>query len=163
MLNSFSWSYPKGINLVKPENLHLTLLFIGDTDEQEIPAIKAVIRECISEVNAFELRMLGIELFPSVSPRLVWAKLDTQTRDIFLLAKDLGKKISELKVQPDIKSLKLHITLGRIRQQQSPEAERLFISTTLPAETAAYDTVTLYQSVLLPTGPVYKPIETYKI
>jgi 2'-5' RNA ligase len=162
-LNVWSRTYNKNINWVKPENLHLTLLFIGDTESGDVANIKDILFEKTLRTGSFELNCLGFELFPAVSPRLLWVKLEARDKGIFAFAKDLNRAVKELGYEPDAKGLKLHITVGRIKAPQPVWIEEEFLRAELPNTTALYDTVTLYQSILKPDGPVYTPLEQFTL
>ena len=162
-LNIWSRAYPHGISWVKPENLHLTTLFIGDTQSSDLEQIKAALFELILRTPCFELKCKGFELFPAAEPRLLWVKQESSDNSIFAFAKELKRTVAELGLEPDAKSLRLHITAGRIKSQQPVHAEREFLAAALPAEAAIYDTVTFYQSILKPEGPVYTPLEQYTL
>lgn len=156
-------AHSKGINWVKNENLHLTLLFIGDTESNDIPEIKEALFKLMLKTPCFELNCLGFELFPAVEPRLLWVKLDTKDKEIFSFSKELHKTIREFEYEPDKKALKLHITVGRIKSPQPVWLEQEFLKAELTGEPAVYDTVTFYQSMLKPDGPVYTPLEQYTL
>jgi 2'-5' RNA ligase len=162
-LSIYSRSYPRGINWVKPENLHLTLLFIGDTPRDVIPRIQESLSGVCSKLQPYSLSMLGCELFPAVNPRLLWVKLDPEDKSIFCLPKIMAKELAEHGIKPDLKPLKLHVTLARIKAPQSPAMEREFLQTDLASATSTYDTISYYRSSLQPDGPVYTALEQYRL
>jgi len=162
-LGTWSRSFPNGINWVKPENLHLTLLFIGETQSGDIARIQAALFELMLKTESFELSCLGFELFPAVEPRLLWVKLDTPDKGKFTFAKELNRTVRQIGYVPDVKALRLHITVGRIKARQPVWMEEEFLKSELPRQTACYNTVTFYQSVLKPDGPVYSPLEQYTL
>lgn len=162
-LNLWSQAHRNGINWVKPENLHLTLLFIGETQNADIPDLSKALFDFLIKTSGFELKCLGFELFPAREPRLIWVKLDTQDRGIFRLAKDLNRAVRDCGYEPDAKSLKLHITVGRIKTRQPAWLEQEIMQSQLDQEPALYDTVTFYQSVLMPDGPVYTPLRQFNM
>lgn len=162
-LRKWTSAYPRGISWVKPENLHLTLLFLGDTPDNEIKEITPLLQEIMAQQHCFELRLTGFELFPAIQPRLLWAKLEAGDKRIFALAKQLNHAISEFGYELESRALKLHITMGRIKAQQIPSTENEFLAAALPTVPAVYDTVTYYSSVLKPEGAIYKPIERYQL
>jgi len=152
-----------GINWVHPENLHLTLLFIGDTPAGELPVFEQALGEFLLRQRAYELQCLGYELFPATEPRLLWAKLHSADKRIFALAKELAYLAREYDLQPDEKHLKLHVTIGRIKQQQPTWREAEFLSAPLPESPDRYDTISLYRSDLHPDGPVYTALQQYQL
>lgn len=162
-LNIWSRSYPTGINWVKPPNLHLTLLFIGDTQSADIAQIKEAMFNLTQKINSFELSCMGFELFPAIEPRLLWVKLQSKDKEVFSFAKELSRMVKDFGYEPDAKALKLHVTVGRIKAQQPVWLEQEFLKAALPSQAAEYDTVTLYQSILKPEGPVYTPLEQYAL
>lgn len=162
-LNIWRRAHPNGINWVKDDNLHLTLLFIGDTQSADIPELDKELFDLCRKVNSFELRCMGFELFPAIEPRLLWVKLEASDKAIFSFAKDLSKAVREFGYEPDAKALKLHITVGRIKIQQPVWAEQEFLKSELPGDMAVFDNVTLYQSMLYPDGPVYTPLAQYQL
>jgi 2'-5' RNA ligase len=111
----------------------------------------------------FNLKVLGFELFPAREPRLIWVKLEAESNGIFSFAKELTHTVKELGMEPDVKALKLHITVGRIKSQQPAWLEQEIMKSQLPCEAETYDEVTLYQSVLQPDGPVYTPLQQYRL
>jgi 2'-5' RNA ligase len=162
-LNKWSKLYRNGINWVKPENLHLTMLFIGDTQSGDLPELQEALFNLIIKKAGFSVKCLGFELFPARDPRLIWIKLETEDNGIFSLAKEMNRTIRDFGYVPDTKSLKLHITVGRIKSQQPVWLEQEIMQSELPSDAALYDEVTFYQSVLKPDGPVYTPLQQYRM
>jgi 2'-5' RNA ligase len=162
-LGSWSRLHKNGINWVKPENLHLTMLFIGDTQSGDIPQLQEALFNLMIKRAGFRMRCLGFELFPAREPRLIWVKLDTADKEIYSFAKDLNRTVREFGYEPDAKPLKLHITVGRIKVQQPVWLEQEIMQSALPSEPAVYDEITLYQSMLKPDGPVYTPLQQYRM
>jgi len=162
-LRKWKNAFPNGINWVKPENLHLTLLFIGDTPRDSVPRLISELSTWSSSITAAELELLGYELFPAHQPRLLLAKLDTHAREVFTYPKQLCKIAYSLHLKPDTKPLKLHITMGRIKSMQTPEQERNFMQTPLPHRLDRYDKLSLFQSSLRPEGPTYTALETFNL
>lgn len=162
-LNNWSKSHTRGIRWVTPENLHLTLLFIGDTHSGDLPGLKEALFDLMIKSTAFNLFFMGFELFPAKEPRIIWVKLNSDNRDIYNFTKDLTRIVKEFGYQPDVKSLKLHITVGRIKSPQQPWLEQEIMQSELPKEPAIYDNVTFYQSILKQEGPVYFPLQQYEM
>ena len=162
-LTRWSAVHRNGINWVKPENLHLTLLFIGDTNSGDLDDIKEELFKLCLKETAFRISCLGFELFPARQPRLIWIKLKTEDQEIFSYSKSITRTIKGFGYEPDVKPLKLHITAGRIKIQQPVWLEQEIMRSALPAESAVYDTITFYQSVLKPDGPVYIPLKQFNL
>ncbi|HOZ00812.1 MAG TPA: RNA 2',3'-cyclic phosphodiesterase [Candidatus Syntrophosphaera sp.] len=152
-----------GVKWVEEQNLHLTLLFLGDVEAGLIPELEALIRENVSGCRTFPLALKGLELFPARAPRLVWASLAHRDEELFRLHKELLGSLRRNGFEPDPKPLKLHITLGRIRNQLPPLLEKEIMAGEVERSWQNYGTLTLYRSVLKPEGPTYHVLEQYKM
>lgn len=156
-------AHPRHANWVKPQNLHITLLFIGDVEQGSLKQLCACLAEHCAQYDPPRLILEGYELFPASRPRLLWAKLKAEDRSIFSFPKALIPKLEDLGLEPDRKNLKLHTTLARIKQAFSPEQEREFLATRLSAESFSCERITLYRSELKPDGPLYSVIDQYDL
>lgn len=152
-----------GVKWVSEQNLHLTLLFLGDVESTSIPLLEKILAERTQGQKAFPLSVKGLELFPAKNPRLIWASLASADKDLSTFHKNLLGKIRREGFEPDIKPLRLHITLGRIKTPLPVSLERDIMQSEVDNATYAYDTVTLYRSVLKPEGPTYHVLEQYKL
>ncbi|MCB5254002.1 MAG: RNA 2',3'-cyclic phosphodiesterase [Candidatus Cloacimonadaceae bacterium] len=153
----------KGVSWVAMENLHLTVNFIGEVAEHRVDALKNLIAAQASKLKAIRLKAEGITLFPSKYPRLIWVQLLSDEKDLYLLHRQLLSSMRQLGIDADAKKLKLHVTLGRIKAQQSPEFERSVLAYDFPSEELYWDTLILYRSTLRPEGPRYDIIEQYNL
>ncbi len=163
--NLLKWSkvYREGINWVKPEQLHITLNFLGEIDGFALNNLLPHFEDCILRYPPFELSCLGFELFPARQPRLLWVKMDSAEPSIFELERNLRHIYRDHVQKQENRQLKLHATLCRIKTQQPVWRETDFMSAKLPEETASYDTITLYQSILGPQGPRYIPLGKFEL
>lgn len=153
----------KDINWVKPENLHLTVNFIGEVAEHRLPELRALLTRQAQRFTAPELRTEGIELFPHRFPRLIWLKLSGDEDVLKTLNRQTLSSLRALGIEADAKNIKLHVTLGRIKSQQSVEFERAAMMYEFPQETRVWSTLSLYKSLLHPSGPKYEIIEQYDL
>jgi 2'-5' RNA ligase len=117
-----SFSYFNGIcpiNWTKRNNLHITLLFLGNIETEDLFYIFEKMQTISENTNSFEITLNSINYSPSNNPRMVWVNTlktkelkDTQS----LLEKDLFNRGN--------KEFNAHITLGRIKQWQFRRIER---------------------------------------
>ncbi|MDD3536340.1 MAG: RNA 2',3'-cyclic phosphodiesterase [Candidatus Cloacimonetes bacterium] len=152
-----------GINWVKPENLHLTLNFIGEMPEHQLPDFAKDLAELFAAQAPKSLQAKGYELFPARSPRLLWLKLSGSENELSKLNRKVLKLAWTYGVDADAKALKLHVTLGRIKAPQHPDFERFAMSYPVSQENLVLDTIRLYQSILRAEGPTYKVIKEYNL
>ena len=163
VVNRYSKTTPPYVNWVKPENLHLTLLFIGDVQPQEIRIIDEVLAKQLEGFPSFIFRPEGLEFFPSLQPHLLWLKLSSENEDIFKLNRRLLKELSSCGIEADKKAMKLHITLARLKSSLNPALEREIMSRNIKHEPLYFDCLCLFKSQLFPEGPQYTVLNRYNL
>ncbi len=107
--------YP--IRWVAPENVHLTLKFLGEVAEAQVPGVCAAVDESAKGLGALEMAVRDFGAFPNLRrPQVVWAGLagcapldELQSRIEVALA-GLGFPREQRKFQP-------HLTLGRSQKR----------------------------------------------
>ena len=104
-------------NFTRPENLHLTLIFIGETKEEEITLIESVIVDVIQRHNqSFNLTLSKVNCFKNFNRELWWISVD-HSDPYFSNLKNIRQKIadglSDKNIIFDNKPFKAHITLAR--------------------------------------------------
>lgn len=152
-----------GINLrwVRPENMHLTLKFLGDTKEDNIEKVTAAIYDSVEAYEPVLLFAKGVGVFPGIKrPRVVWVGVSGQLESLIGLQKRLEEGLEGLGFEKEKRSFKGHLTLGRVKGRIDPKklggALKKYIGFT--SETFYADNVVLYKSELKPTGAVYTEI-----
>lgn len=146
-----------GIKWVKPENMHLTLKFLGATAADKISAVAAVLSRAAAGVTGFPVSVSGFGAFPSRNnPKVVWAGLETG--DVLLtLQKEIDLRLEPLGFQREKKPFSPHLTLGRVRDAKAKKVLRTMFEK-IPSDPIGSFTVeqlTFYKSELMPQGPVY--------
>ncbi|MEN6444777.1 MAG: RNA 2',3'-cyclic phosphodiesterase [Candidatus Cloacimonas sp.] len=152
-----------GVNWVKPENLHLTLLFIGDVQPAQLAEIEEALTKQLIDFPAFNFTPEGLEFFPAINPHLLWLKLSSPNNDIFKLNRHIGRELSAQGILSDNKAIKLHITLARLKINLAPELEREIMSQNIIRTPLLFDTVCLYKSQLMPEGPKYTILNKHNL
>lgn len=142
----------KGIKLVKTENLHLTLLFIGDKgSDEDIDKLRNI------SFKPFRLSSISVELFPERKPRLIWVGLKKPQELAELHSKIAGVFGAE-------EELRAHITIGRIKWLSGENKKALIEKTEqLNPYNITFDVshFNLYSSELKPGGPEYQVVESF--
>ncbi len=144
---------PGAVKWVEQENLHLTLLFIGETPQERLAGLSAAAEKTAGEVTAFTVEIAGLNAFPGRNrPRVIFAGVGRGERELHFLA---GRLAFNLGIRPD-KPFRAHFTLGRVRDgRQAPPlpeaAPEILVSSVFPVESFY-----CLESTLTPRGPVYK-------
>jgi len=143
------------------ENLHVTLHFLGATDETLIKPLARELSRAAQEAVPFSTRVYGTGCFPNPSrPRVFWAGLDSKTQWNALYERT-GAAIASLGLPVETRAYRPHITLGYARKQAArPEVQAVLPALAAAAGTEPFteksafrvDSVILFESVLSPAG-----------
>jgi 2'-5' RNA ligase len=103
----------------KGDEFHLTLQFLGDTNENDVPAIGRALEEVAERFAPIDVRYVGLGAFPEPSrARTVWAGVrDEPQGALGRLATAIGKALTPLGFPPEARVYRPHITLGRLRRR----------------------------------------------
>jgi 2'-5' RNA ligase len=162
-------SYSDVFRILKPENLHLTLHFLGNIDVIKIPALQDNIGSVISGHRRFKLGIKGIGAFPSFrKPKILWAGAASPGTELVSLHRNLMPALTPLGIEIDERPFRGHITLayGRknipfSRLREGGKALRnsgWTVDLNFPAET-----VILYQSELSSNGARHLPVQVFEL
>jgi 2'-5' RNA ligase len=106
------------IRWVKPENIHLTLKFLGDIEEESTGSIIHVIKGTCSRFEPLTLEIRGVGVFPNAkSPRVIWAGVNCNTA-LAEIRNSIEEGLSSLGFDRDNRKFSPHLTLGRFRSSQ---------------------------------------------
>lgn len=108
------------VRWVKPENIHLTLIFFGDVEENVIEDIKEKVNEAVKGMASVKIRLKGVGVFPNLKrPRVVWVGLGGDIDRLSDLRDNLQSKLNALGFIPERRPFKPHLTLGRFKGRTS--------------------------------------------
>ncbi len=143
---------------VKPENIHLTLRFLGNIAPGRIDEIADAMVQAVEERLALVLKLRGIGFFPGIRrARVIWIGLGGQVQQLFALQRKLEQHLADIGFAGEKRPFKAHLTLGRIRQNVPAAVMRRIVDEFSDFGSADFTAgrVCLYQSDLQPSGPVY--------
>ena len=154
------------ITWVKPGNLHLTLKFLGDTDEELVPeAIRAL--DAAADVHAaFTVRVRGAGGFPDLRrPSVLWLALAEGGDRMVRLAGDVERALVGAGFPRDERTFTPHLTVGRVRiaGRGADFAAACARVDDRDAGACGIDRVTLYRSTLNPDGPAYTALRQCRL
>lgn len=146
-----------GFRWVKPENLHLTLKFLGDVKPEQIDAIKKAITKVSDEFSVFKTRLDGFGFFPDKKkPRVFF--IGTDREELFRsIAAELETALAEIGFAKEDR-FKSHITLARIKDSRNIGFLNKKIATNVSVGIFPVEAISLYKSTITGQGPVYEKI-----
>jgi len=152
------------IRTVNPENLHITLKFLGEVCEDDVKSVSSEVADFSGNYSPFRLAFSGLGSFGNPRfPRVVWAGI-SQGRDVVKdMCEDLNKRLFH--IRKDDKEPHPHLTLGRVR---SPVNSGKLLETIQSLRDVKLGEcyvkeITLKGSLLKPDGPEYTDIETFAL
>lgn len=150
------------VKWVNPQNIHLTLKFLGEIDEKQLMEISRILEDTARDRSQFHIRLASFGAFPNIkSCRVIWVGIDKGDAETKEIAKDLEREIEKIGIPKEERAFSSHITIGRMRsslnrQKLTQALEKLASdSEGFPAESPVTK-ITLYKSTLTPQGPIYK-------
>jgi 2'-5' RNA ligase len=148
----------RGVRWCTPEQLHVTLKFLGEVPDARLPAVVQALRGAAAGCAPFALELRGLGCFPSPArPRVFWAGINDPAGGCAgwvraadpLLAAAVG-------TAPESRPYTPHVTLGRVRDDAGPETRAALEGVAAPAGCPwNVREVVLFESVLSPRGARY--------
>lgn len=150
---------PENIKWVRAENLHLTLKFLGDINDDAIKKVKSIIDESVCGLLPLTLHLSGAGIFPPEGlARIVWGGISCENENPQEIARRLDSAFTFLGVSSDGRDFTPHITIGRVGQQKIPsdKIQKALDRIKIATFSQPVQHITLFSSVLKPSGSEYK-------
>lgn len=150
----------KAIRWVAPDNIHLTLKFLGSVSSARLNPLMDAIRAEAQRHRVFEVTIAGIGAFPNQKrPRIVWAGVQAPAR-LAELQLELERETDRLGYPREERGFSPHLTLGRVAQYASPQDVKQIadaVNTAVVGEIGRVrvDSLHLFRSDLQPGGAIY--------
>lgn len=152
---------PRSIRWVRPEGIHLTLKFLGDTPQAQVGSVQAALARAAAGIPPFTITMGGLGCFPNTrKPRVVWVGIQEMTGALNQLREAVEAEVSPLGFPTEARAFHPHLTLGRVqryasRMEVSEIGEAVAASATGTVDEMEVSAVCYIKSDLRPTGAVY--------
>ncbi len=142
------------VSWVRPDNIHLTLVFIGDVLSSGIPEIERAMDCVTATVPPFTLTVEGTGSFGSAkAPRVIWAGVNDSSGALMRLQSRLATAVREVGIPLESRPFHPHLTLGRVRSRHGADAlTRTLGPASVACKSLEVDRVQLFESQLHPDG-----------
>jgi 2'-5' RNA ligase len=157
------------VRWVAHPSLHLTLHFLGETDQALVAPIGAVLRQALGSHLAPRLHLTHLGAFPSLTrPQIVWAGVGGDLDRLTDIHAALAQPLAALGLVLDQRTFTPHLTLGRVKRDADAAAlAQLGVAlrnAPAPDETPFIaEHVTLFRSELRPGGPIYTLLDRVEL
>ncbi|MBI4163631.1 MAG: RNA 2',3'-cyclic phosphodiesterase [Candidatus Aenigmarchaeota archaeon] len=152
------------IRFMEPKNLHYTLKFLGDVEEDNFEEVKNLLSITSRGFEKFTASICNLGYFGSGNyVRVLWLGMDKGKEEFVKLAGVVDKKLSYIKKEDFEPSP--HLTIGRVSfvKDKTKLLEQLKRFNGVKIGSFVVDEIKLKQSVLSPKGPTYKDEAVFKL
>jgi RNA 2',3'-cyclic 3'-phosphodiesterase len=145
------------IRWVPAKNYHVTLVFLGRTDERKISEIESIMKKSAAEAAPFQLKISDVGAFPDeFSSRVLWFGVQN-SKALRALQENLSLKFKDHHYPLEERIYSPHLTIARLR---NPHKTKDLMSPFVRKKIAKVNVseIVLYESVGSAPFPVYKPL-----
>jgi 2'-5' RNA ligase len=148
------------VSWTRPENIHLTLKFLGEVDERRIGEVENVCVASAAEFRPFTLSLNETGVFPNArQPRILWAGLAGEIEKTVEMRKRLDDGLALIGFEREEKDFRPHLTIGRVKSNRKiRELLALAGARQVPALSFMVTEIVLMKSELHPAGARYTPV-----
>ncbi len=150
------------VRWTRPENLHVTLLFLGEVDDRQLPTLCQMVQEVAATEPPFTLGVAGVGAFPHLRrPKILWVGLNRGAEELQRLVRRLEPPLVAAGLyRREERPYTPHLTLGRVRPDAdpSPLARELHKRAAWEGGQTIVHEVLIFASLLQRQGPEYAVI-----
>lgn len=150
----------ESIKWIDPDNLHLTMAFLGDTDELLIPKIKSAMDNIISNSSQLNMELNSVGVFKSINfPTVLWIGIKPN-KVMSEIKSKLDLQLKNIGFVIEMREFRPHLTIGRIKSITDKKNLELLLKKSLNKEIVIQPVseIILFESILSSEGPTYKVI-----
>jgi 2'-5' RNA ligase len=148
------------VKWVEPQNMHLTLQFLGDVAQADVPPVCQAVERAVAGFPPCQISLLGAGAFPHPGrPSTIWIGVAEGAKELAAVQRAVQRALKPLGFPPERRAFHPHLTIGRIRRA-GPAAHGLSQSLreqqSFDAGSTTIDQVVVYASYLDRAGPTYQ-------
>jgi len=152
------------VKWVKVDNIHITVVFMGNISTEDIPAIREKIEKGCLGFEPFNISLKGLGVFPDTRrPRVLWLGLEGEIERMSSFKKGLQERLKPFGIKEEKRRFKPHLTLGRFRKpnKSDPVLEGIISRyKDLESPVCPLEELVMFKSELKPGGAEYTRLES---
>jgi RNA 2',3'-cyclic 3'-phosphodiesterase len=149
----------KGISWTRPESLHFTIKFLGDTEPERESKLIETLPGIAASATPFRLHFEKPEL---LGKRVISIAVQSDSKTVYALEMAIDTECERFGFEREGRRFHPHLTLGRIRQLDGTrELAKSFLQTQIEPLSFDVREIVLYESELGPGGSVYRKVGTF--
>lgn len=155
-----------------PDNLHLTLRFLGETGDAQRRQIETALAKIAAQSHEFQLVVQAAGAFPNLrKPNILWLDFGGDLNVLLPLQRQIEITAQQVGFAAETRAFTPHLTIARAQKNAAPamlahsgEALRTVTGTQLPADAPfTVEGFHLIHSDLRPSGPIYTPLASFAL
>ena len=153
------------IKWVEPEQYHITLYFLGNTDESQIDILIPLLDNITGNISGFRLKLKEFGVFKNLrNPRILWIGFN-HCKELEILKRAVDAEMVKLGFEKSDKPFSPHLTIGRIKMLRDRKILKEWIDGYKEKELQEIEVneIVFYDSVLKAHGPEYKAIKRHPL
>lgn len=152
----------QGAKWVEPNNLHVTVRFLGEVPEQQAAKLLAEGQKVAAETSIFDLQLEKLSAFPNPRrARVIWAGPKEDSAQFSALAQKIEAMVQGLGLAPEKRKAEPHVTLARLRSPK--DIAQTLAQVPFSPIVLQVRMLTLMLSELKPEGPIYTPLARWPL
>ncbi|UPW01601.1 RNA 2',3'-cyclic phosphodiesterase [Halorussus gelatinilyticus] len=156
-----------GLSFTDPEQAHVTLKFLGDVNQGELPRVKNALRRAVGKagVGPFEATYEGLGVFPDLGYiQVLWLGVGEGSEAMTSLHEAIEREVTRLGFDPEDHDFTPHVTLARMEHAGGKELVQENVEELDPTVgTTEVSEIRLTESVLTDDGPEYSTVESFEL
>jgi len=153
------------VKLVELKNIHITLKFLGDTEEEYINQIEKTIKESTDGIEPFDIKLANTGVFPNRNyVKVMWVGIEDKG-ELAQISNNINECLAALGFEKDKREFSPHLTIARVRSARNKErlVEIVNKYNDIEFSIIKVDSIKLKQSELTPKGPIYTTLREIKL
>ncbi|MHC5082794.1 MAG: RNA 2',3'-cyclic phosphodiesterase [Planctomycetota bacterium] len=148
----------RDVKWVRPEQIHLTLKFLGQVEDNFVTQVCDVVKRTASECDEFDFQVKGTGVFGRPA-RVVWAGIE-KCKPLQQLQATMEKEFESLGFLAEDRAFEGHLTLCRVKKTPAGRklAEAMIEYADESFGSVCADSIVVYQSKLTSAGPEYSVV-----
>jgi len=155
----------KDAKWVEPNNIHLTLKFLGEIKDKQVLEVCELTGQLAARHSAFDIDIEKVGCFGGRTAKVVWVGTGAGGEKLAKLQNDLEQQLTKAGFAEDNRPFTAHLTLCRVRNPKAGArlAELVAAYEDFRLGCLSADSVCVYQSQLTAKGPVYTLLGSYDL
>ena len=109
-------SHALPVRWVDRDSLHLTVKFLGEVPDQNLPAVRNALQRGVSGRRVFDVALHGLGAFPSLGrPSILWVGISGPPA-LGILQQSIEAEFQEIGFEPETRPFNAHVTVARVRK-----------------------------------------------